>query len=277
MKGNKVKPKLEDILQRKVFDNSLTNQLSIIAQDLADAKDIIDDVIKGIHSHCLVYGAPGMGKSHLVRDAFIRAGKESNEDYVIVSGGTISPMTLYSVLYHMRNKGKFVVLDDCDAILANEIGLSIIKGATDDYTKTVSWATTQTIICPITQETVPSSFKFEGTMIILTNISHTKGASRRAEHYKAITSRLVPVELRYNSIQEQFAQIFYMVYELDYLNTRSETQITWAQKIELLEFLAGNLSIVSNIDLRLPEQLARIVKNNPLTWHSQARRIMRSR
>ena len=272
-----MKPKLEDILQKKVFDKSLTNQLPEIAQDLEDAKDFIDDVIKGHHSHSLVKGPPGMGKSHLIRDALIRAGKKPNDDYIIISGGTISPMTLYSVLHHMKKKGKIVVLDDCDAILANEIGLSLIKGATDDYTKTVSWATTQTIICPITKEIVPPSFKFEGTMIIATNITHSKGTSRRAEHYNAITNRLVAVEMKYNSIQDQFAQVFYMVYELDYLNTRAETRITWAQKVELLEFLAGNLGLVSKLDLRLPEQLARIIKNNPLTWHGQARRIMRSR
>lgn len=272
-----VKPKLADILKIKVFDKSLTNQLPVIAQDLDDAKDFIDDVIKGHHGHSLVKGPPGMGKSHLIRDALIRAGKKPNDDYNIISGGTVSPQALYSVLHHMKKKGKIVVLDDCDAILANEIGLSLIKGATDDYTKTVSWATTQTITCPFTKGIVPPSFKFEGTMIIATNITHSKGTSRRAEHYNAITNRLVTVELLYKSIQEQFAQVFYMVYELDYLNTRAETRITWAQKVELLEFLAGNLSLVSKLDLRLPEQLARVIKNNPLTWHGQARRIMKSR
>ena len=272
-----VKPKLADILKIKVFDKSLTNQLPEIAQDLEVAKAIIDDVVKGVQNGALVFGPPGMGKSHLIRDALIRAGKKPNDDYIIISGGTVSPMTLYSVLHHMKEKGKIVVLDDCDAILANEIGLNILKGATDEAFKTVSWATTQTITCPITQEIVPPSFEFNGTVIISTNITHTKGTSRRAEHYKGITSRLVPCEMKHNTIQDQFAKVFYMIYELDYLNTRAETRITWAQKVELLEFLAGNLTLASKLDLRLPEQLARIIKNNPLTWHGQARRIMRSR
>ena len=90
----------------------------------------------------------------------------------------------------------------------------------------------------------------------------------------ALRSRTAPFSLSLESREDQYAQIFHMVLEKDYLSVDPETTLTSEQKAELLRFLLVNLDIPRRLDLRLPQHIARTMRVKPDNWHRQAKRFL---
>lgn len=266
-------PAVSSILQDPIFKPSLRKRIDEVRVYNEDAQEFLRDVVAGSHRAAIIYGPPGMGKTHAIVEALKAAGLQENNDYVIARSHT-TPGMLYVLLYLMRKQGKFVILDDCDGIIANETGLNLLKGATDPTYRQVGWASTQDLRNPLDGQTLPNSFDFNGTVIISTNVRLATGRGRIANHIDALRSRSAPFALNLESREDQYAQIFHMVVEKDYLIQEAETQLTDEQKVELLKFLLENLDIPRRLDLRLPQHIARTIKSKPNNWQRQARRFL---
>ena len=100
------------------------------------------------------------------------------------------------------------------------------------------------------------------------------GRGRIANHMDALRSRSAPFSLALDSREDQYAQIFHMIVNKDYLSSDSDTQLSDEQKVELLKFLLENLDIPRRLDLRLPQHIARTMKAKPNNWQRQARRFL---
>ena len=90
----------------------------------------------------------------------------------------------------------------------------------------------------------------------------------------AIRSRCVAWKMNYDTKAEQFAYIFHLVVDKNYLDQDPETALTWAQKIDLLKFIMSNLSIATGLDLRKPQHIARVIRAKPNNWQNHARRFL---
>jgi hypothetical protein len=266
-------PILSSILSDPIFKPSLKARISDIRQYNEDAQEFLRDVVAGAHRAAIIYGPPGMGKTHAIVEALNAAGLKENEDFVVARSHA-SPGMLYVLLYLMRKKGKFVVLDDCDGIIKDETGLNLLKAATDPTYRQVGWASTKDLKNPIDGRPMPTTFEFNGTVIISTNVRLTTGRGRMANHMDALRSRTAPFSLSLESREDQYAQIFHMVLEKDYLSVDPETQLTSEQKAELLRFLLVNLDIPRRLDLRLPQHIARTIRIKPDSWQRQAKRFL---
>lgn len=266
-------PDVSTILQDPIFKPSLRKRIDEVRQYNEDAQEFLRDVVAGAHRSAIIYGPPGMGKTHAVVEALKSTGLQENKDYVVARSHA-TPGMLYVLLHLMRKAGKYVILDDCDGIIANETGLNLLKGATDPTYRQVGWASTQQIRNPLTGKPIPDTFDFNGTVIICTNVRLASGRGRIANHMDALRSRSAPFSLALDSREDQYAQIFHMIVNKDYLNSDIDTLLSESQKVDLLKFLLENLDVPRRLDLRLPQHIARTMKAKPSNWQRQARRFL---
>lgn len=262
-----------DVYKACLIDNKMAKTIAQVTQDLADSEEFVADMVAGIHRSALVYGAPGMGKTHLITAGLNRAGKELGKDYLIARSHT-TPMQFYAMLYLMRNEGQFIVMDDCDGLMTNEEGINLLKAATDPTFRTVGWGSSATAKIPGTDIVVPKQFDFNGSVVIATNIRHAVGKSKAAQHMDAIRSRTVSWKMNYDSKAEQFAYIFHLVVDKNYLSADADTTLTAQQQVELLRFIMSNLSLATRLDLRKPQHIARVMRAKPANWQNHARRFL---
>lgn len=257
---------------RKIIP-TLESNINDINELNEDAVEFMDSVINKVHRSVVIYGQSGMGKTHIVTNSLVDHGLKEGEDYAVLRSHT-TPLMLYIWLYLMRDENKFIILDDCDGIITHETGLNLLKAATDNSFRQVGWASSNEIFNPITKEPIPSQFEFNGRIIVTTNIRPTVGSSRLANHMDALRSRAAAFSFNLNSIQEQLAQIFYMVLEKDYLACSDESNITDTEKIALLQFLVKNLKNVRRLDLRMPQTIAREIISKKDNWERRALRLL---
>ena len=267
-------PAVSKILADPVFTPGLKKRIADVSDLNADLNDFIKGVIAGVHRSAVIYGPPGLGKTHSVSSALSEAGKIEGQDYVIVRSHATA-LKLYQILYFMRQPGKMVILDDCDNILTNEIGLNIVKAATDNKFRQVGWHSSVAIKSPSGQP-IRSSFVFDGSLLVITNVRLASGKGRMSNHWDALRSRMPGFHLALDDRSDQYAQIFYAMTELDYLSASPDTTLNDEQKITLLKFFVENLDLPRRLDLRMPEAIAREMKSRPENWERRARRILES-
>lgn len=240
------------------LDSKCKTALSDVINQQVVTKTYVDKVIRGVYRHGMLRGAPGLGKSHAVQEAFNNAGLVRHKDYVIVKGHC-TPMQLFKILYAYRHRGQYVVLDDC-AVESDNIGMDIIKAATDPDNSTVSW---QSAAIPAINGEPVREFVFNGTMIICTNaFEKSDRQSRRNAKYGAILSRISPRDVDFNSPEKRFAQVYNMIVNYDYLNLDpNQRKLTSQEKYDLLQFIHDNLKIIGALDLRMPLKIAADIRD----------------
>ena len=265
----------EDLFKKKIYTKELRGIINDVEDLNEDAREFMQSVVDGVHKSAIIYGPPGLGKTHVITTTLNDNGLVEGEDYALLRSHT-TPLMLYIMLYLFRENGKFVVLDDCDGIYLNETGLNLLKAAMDNTFGQVGWASSQDLSHPITKQPIPNKFAFEGTLIISTNIKLASGRSRIANHVDAIRSRATSCALDFVTKEEQFAQVFYMLVDNDYLAIDEATAITKNEKMELLAFLYVHLEKIRRLDLRLPQTLAREIKNKKENWQRRALRIIKA-
>lgn len=262
------------ILKDPVFSPGLKKRINEVADLNSDLNDFIEGIISGVHRSAVIYGPPGLGKTHSVTSALQKHGKIEGKDYVIVRSHA-TPLELYQILYFMRQSGKLVVLDDCDGVLTNEVGLNIVKAATDNKFRTVGWHSSISISSP-TGKHIPNSFSFNGSLVVITNVRLASGKGRMANHWDALRSRMPGFHLSLDDRSDQYAQVFYAMTHLDYLNANEDTAVNDEQKVSLLKFFLNHLDLPRRLDLRMPETVAREMLKRPENWERRARRILES-
>ena len=268
-----MRPNTADIYKACLINKKMSELIERIGQDLIDSEEFITDITSGVHRSALVFGPPGMGKTHLIEAGLKKAGKKIGQDYLIARSH-ITPRQLYAMLYCMREQGQYVVIDDCDAVMSDEDGLNILKAATDSTFRTIGWASSKSGVKLPNGEEVPDEYQFNGGVIIATNIRQGLHG-KAAQHFAALRSRCVSWQLNYDSKEEQFAYLFHLIADKDYLGASDETKLNWSQKIDLLRFIMGNLSIAERLDLRKPQHIARVMKAKPNNWQNHARKFLR--
>ena len=242
-----------NILSNPVFTPALKHQIQQVQNYQTLTESFVSKVLRGVHKNAILQGPPGLGKSYVVQTALLAAKKTEGKDFVIVKGH-ITPLQLFGTLYMFRRPGQVVVLDDCDDIMANEIGISIIKAASDPDNRRVTYSTTRS---PLIAGTVVKDFVFNGTLIICSNVAMDTGnAGRRNQHMRAILSRTTNWPMGWDTKEQKFAQVYNMVVNHDYLSATKRTCITESQKEQLLTYLLDNLDEITHLDLRLPQKIA---------------------
>ena len=145
------KLEFEKVLE-KIENDSTTNVLENIYYV---PKQYAKMVAKGNARGMLLYGSCGIGKSYCVMRAF----REVNVPFVLISGH-ITSLELYKFLFEHRKEN--IIFDDVN-LLENKNNLNMLKSCLNDNSRIVSYHSSSSKL------DVPSSFLFEGTIILLVN------------------------------------------------------------------------------------------------------------
>lgn len=264
------------VYKQCLINDKMAEKIDYVAETMLLDKDFINLVMEGVYRSALIYGGAGMGKTHLVENAFKEAGLVAGEDYLL-GRGTTSPVMFYAMLYEMRDAGKYVLIDDCDAILRDEDGINVLKAAMDNEFRRVGWNTKSNVKRLSGDGVVPKQFTFNGTIVANTNVAYTGRSGKMAQHFEAIKSRTAEHRMEFDTKDEQFAYVFHLTMNLDYLDKNAETKLNQQQKIDMLRFIMANLSITSRIDARIPQKLAKLIIARPNNWQSHARRLLENK
>ena len=254
-----------EIIADPIFTPALVEQIADVQAYQTRTEKFVAKVLRGTHKNAILQGPPGLGKSFVVAQALIAQGLTEGEDYKIVKGH-ITPLQLFTLLYLYRRKGQVLVLDDCDDVFQNEMGLSFVKAATDPDNRRVSYESSRQ---PIIAGSVVTDFVYNGTLIICSNITMNTGRQgRRAQHMAAIYSRTTNWPMGWHTRERKFAQVFNMVVHHDYLARDTRTALTADLKLDLLKFLLQNLDEINTLDLRLPQKIAAEINADPADWQA---------
>lgn len=224
---------------------------------------LTEDVISGDVRGLIVSGAPGMGKSFPVEEKL--KGVEQSR----IIKGHASAKGLYEMLYQYKDEGAVVVLDDADSIFADEKALNLLKSALDTTEERVlSWVTSGASFGEDADNSVPTSFVFDGSIIFITNLDFdgmiAKG-NRIAKHLEAIMSRTPYIDLLIKSRRDCLIRIKQVVAEtsmLDHLND-------W-ERTDVIKFIEDNIQTLREISLRTALKVAMYRKSNA-NWYDIAK------
>ena len=192
----------------------------------------VEMIAEGIGYGTIIEGKGGTGKSFRV------VGKLNNKnpDMYVYTDSFTTPQAFYIWLYQNRNK--VLVIDDVAGLMSNDKILAMLKGGLWDVDgeRIINYMTTK----PIKDEydiPIPTSFEFDGRMIIITNKLNQKSG-----HVQAVLSRVnhCRLDIPYKELIGIMEQIAKQPFE-----TLKESE-----RLEVLDFLKENTS-QSNRELNL--------------------------
>lgn len=218
-----------------------------------------------------VTGAPGVGKTYTVEQILERAKDRMGIKFEIVRGA-ISAVNLYKLAYSMRNPGNVIVLDDADSIFNDEDALNILKVLCDSSeTRRVSWMKESQAL---REDDVPQSFEFNGAMIFISNLDFQRfvdeGRNKYAQHFEALMSRSLYLDLRLHSRNELGVWIEHVAQSGNLFRREG---LTDTQGKAVLSFLKKYREDLRELSLRTLLKTSQLVKTHD-NWESMAKVLL---
>ena len=225
--------------------------------------------IKGQARSLIISGPGGLGKSFNVEKALEeRFGPmEDATDYVIVKG-FMRATALYKTLYDNRSAGSVIVFDDADAILRDVDTLTILKAVCDTTeSRWVHWGAETRMVSEKDGELLPTRFKFEGTIVFISNIDFDmmiERGSSLAPHLEALISRSHYINLAMRSKRDYIIRIRQVVEHglLDHLPK--------AHAKEVIAFIEKNADRMRELSLRMAIKVGTLRESMPDNWQRVA-------
>lgn len=166
----------------------------------------------------IVSGPAGVGKTfsiQMLADEYW----ENGEIEVEWLKGYTRPLGLYALLYKMREENHVLIIDDCDSVFRDEVGLNLLKCALDTSSRRfLSWNSKADITVEMPTGngddtevvSVPKKFEYKGSIIFLTNIDFDRlvnADTRLSPHFEALMSRCHYVDVGIKSKREKFIRV----------------------------------------------------------------------
>jgi len=239
--------------QEREIREKLDREIELITKDSKELENLyhipikyIEMVASGKARGLLLYGPTSCGKSYRVKEVLKRLGKK---DYHFISGH-VTPMRFYAKLY--QAKDDLVIFDDVD-VLGNIIILNMIKASLNENSgNVVEYHTSKKM-------DIPSSFQFNGQVIILLN-----DIPKRNEHLKAIESRVMMYHLQFS--REEILKIIFEI------ATKHEIAgVSLTERLEVAKWIKDNTNrATQNLNIRLYLQTIAFYKWNKENWKELA-------
>lgn len=246
-----------------------------ILTDLKERFEILSVLTKGAVAKNVraitVTGAPGVGKTYTVEQILEHAKAQKNITFEVIKGA-ISAVNLYKAAYRNRKAGSVIVLDDADSIFNDEDALNILKVLCDSSeVRKVSWLKESNAL---REEDIPQTFEFSGAMIFISNLDFQKfvdeGKNKYAQHFEALMSRSLYLDLRLHSRNELGVWIEHVA---NAGNIFRREGLTETQGKAVLSFLRTNRENLRELSLRTLLKTSQLVKTQT-NWESMARILL---
>jgi hypothetical protein len=224
--------------------------------------------VKGNNKSMIVSGPAGVGKSYSIGQIL---DDNQKQVYSTVIKGYVRPTGLYKTLYEFRHSNCVIVFDDADSIFADDVALNLLKAACDTTrVRTLHWLT-ETKMEDEEGEKVPRSFKFEGSIIFITNYDFDDmiaRGSKMAPHFEALVSRSHYLDLAMKSVDDYCVRIKQVVTEHKMLR---HAGFDVFEEMELLDFISTNKNKLRELSLRMVLKLANLMRIDSGNWKTLAK------
>ena len=268
------RPSKADIAAREAAKAPVRSDKEILT-DLKERFNILSILTQGTVAQNVravtVTGAPGVGKTFTVEQILNRAKDQKGIKFEVVKG-SISAINLYMMAYRMRQPGSVIVLDDADTIFGDEDALNILKVLCDssEY-RTVSYMKEAH---QLKEHDIPNQFDFNGSMIFISNLDFQRyvdeGKNKFAQHFEALMSRSLYLDLRLHSRQELGVWIEHIATTGHIFRREGLTETQGKQVLSFLREYRENLRELSLRTLLKTSQLVKTSNN----WESMAKILL---
>ena len=225
--------------------------------------------ISGDARSMIVSGPAGLGKSHTVETALSKW-DPAGDFYTQIKGYVRAP-GLFKLLYKHRHAGRVLVFDDADDVFLDDVSIGLLKAVCDSSDRrVVHYITETTMIDDETNEVLPKSFQFDGTIIFITNMDFDAAierGSKLAPHMQALVSRSHYIDLALKTKQDYMVRIK-MVMKQGLLSDRGLDPV--GQK-DVIDFIETNQDKLRELSLRMALKIASIRHKGGANWQKVAR------
>jgi hypothetical protein len=209
----------------------------------------------------ILQGPPGVGKTHSVEQSLK---KHAAGRYTLING-KITNLSLYGSLYRSSNNGNILFLDDCDTFLKDPAGVNILKAAMDTKpNREIHWESSSHLLAAMG---LPTSFRFNGSVILNTNIGYDNVNAKYVSRLSALQDRALVISISDTDPDRLFKQVCYMVLVQDML---SSFQFSINEKNMLLKWIDENRDFIDRISLRTIIKLSNIYSSDKENWKDMA-------
>lgn len=209
----------------------------------------------------ILQGAPGVGKTYSVEQALNRY---ASNRFELINGKT-TMLSLYGCLYRASKKGHILFLDDCDSVFSDINGINLLKAAMDTKPiREIHWESSTAMLKALD---IPSSFNFNGAVILNTNIGYDNHREKFITRLSALQDRALTITISNTDSDRLFKQVCYMVLVQDMLKSYGFTSKV---KNELLEWIDVNRNRIKRISLRTIIKLSNIYSVDKKGWKDMA-------
>jgi hypothetical protein len=220
--------------------------------------------------HCralIVSGPPGLGKSHTVETTLGRLDPDGIRHTIIK--GFSRATGLYKQLYAHRLPNQILVMDDADSIYSDDVSLNLLKAACDTgESRSLAWLSERPLIDDETSERIPSRFKFEGSVIFVTNIDfEAVTSSKLAPHLAALQDRAHYLDLTIKTKRDFLIRIKQVI-ETGLLR---KFGLSAVEQQEVFNFLVHNLANIPHVSLRTVLKIATHRRAHTSDWQDYAK------
>jgi hypothetical protein len=234
---------------------------SELERSYCSVESFIEKISKGSLRSLIINGPPGVGKTFSV-ESFLK--KHASRKYKLIAGH-MSTLSLYGNLYHYREPGNVLVLDDIDSVMSKIEGVNILKAAMDTKpSRRINWESSSALLNKIN---VPTGFDFEGSVILISNVCFGSAGGKIGAHLDALKDRSFTLTIANNSRESLFKQLCFMVIKKNLLSSFS---LSTGQIQDILMYVENNIESLPKISLRLAIKLAQLVKESPDNWYQMA-------
>lgn len=251
--------------EMSAIDDYLSNETEEEAMDRIRTTfrmqhEMVSAVNNGVVRGLILYGPPGIGKTHGVMEVL---GHGGNVRYL--KGADMSKLGLYQELWNNRKDGNIVVLDDCDSILYDESNLLLLKSALDSGSERILSYPYESKV--LEREKIDNEFEFKGSVIFMTNVDlESLRESRLKSHIEAILSRCHYLDLSIHTLGDKILRIKQVLRD----GMLEPYEFDFAQTLELITYIIDNAEHLREVSLRMVKKIADIMKASPTGWKQLA-------
>lgn len=267
-------------IQRKIqeeADNDNKDAETIFTTDVnkrfATMEKIVRAVGRRIMKSGIIYGTGGTGKTYTTVKTMEKLGKRpfdedyheigsDNYDYIKITG-KVTPAKLFSTLY--EHNGKTILFDDCDSFLLNDDAVNVLKGALDTSGDgSIAWNSSVKVKNSEGEE-IPKRFKFSGSALFISNLPSNKVP-------QPLKSRSLRIDMTMSK-KQTIERIQFILDKIDF----GIPGITKDDKQEALDYLAKNMKITDDINVRTLKSLLVFKSEDPSDWKEDAKMFLLSK
>lgn len=232
--------------------------------------------LTGMNRGLIVSGPAGIGKTFGIQTLADELYDEGQIRYHFIKGYT-RPIGLYTKLFEYSNPGDVLIVDDCDSVFRDEIGLNLLKAALDTSgRRIISWNSKSIEGVSIENDdgekiSVPKSFEYRGAIIFLTNIDFDSlilKNNKMSPHFEALVSRCHYIDCGMPSKREKLLRVMDVCHSGKML--RNQCGLSEDMSEIVIKFMEVNVDKLREISLRMALKIGLLAAGNVERWKEMA-------